>query len=80
MIGNLLWGLNGVIPLFIISLCSFRVFIAIRRNSFRLQVAPLTSLSWADWVPFLLDPSYRVQLILGLVFKPVPFPWQQNTS
>ena len=48
---------------------------SIRRNCFRLQVAPLTSLrilevrmnkmlGWTDWVTFLLDPSYRVQLIL----------------
>ena len=75
MMGNLFWGLNGVIPLIICCLCYFRVVIAIRGNSFRLQVAPLTSLRilevrmnklfcWADWVPFLLDPSYRVQLIL----------------
>ena len=44
MLGNLFLGLNVVIPLFIICLCYFRVFIAIRRNSFRVQEARFTSL------------------------------------
>ena len=43
MIGNLLWGLNGVIPLFIICLCYFGVFIAIRKNYFRVEEALLAS-------------------------------------
>ena len=43
MIGNLLWGLNGVITLFIICLCYFGVFIAIRKNYFRVEEARLAS-------------------------------------
>ena len=43
MIGNLFLGLNVVIPLFIICLCYFRVFVAIRRNSFRVQDARFAS-------------------------------------
>ena len=44
MLQNLFLGLNVVIPLFIICLCYFRVFIALRRNSFRVQEALFTSL------------------------------------
>ena len=43
MIGNLFLGLNVLLPLFIICLCYFRVFIAIRKNSFRVEEARLAS-------------------------------------
>ena len=43
MIGNLFFGLNVLLPLFIICLCYFRVFIAIRNNSFRVEGARLAS-------------------------------------
>ena len=43
MIGNLFLGVNVLLPLFIIYLWYFRVFIAIRKNSFRVQEARLAS-------------------------------------
>ena len=43
MIGNLFLGVNVLLPLFIICLCYFRVFIAIRKNSFRVEEARLAS-------------------------------------
>ena len=48
MIGNLFLGLNVLLPLFIICLCYFRVFIAIRKNSFRVEGARLASVRIKD--------------------------------
>ena len=70
MIGNLFLCLNVLLPLFIICLCYFRVFIAIRKNSFRVEEARLASVRIKEVRMIITKTVFAV--LVGFLFCWIP--------
>ena len=70
MIGNLFLGLNVLLPLFIICLCYFRVFIAIRKNSFGVEEARLALIRIKEFEVRITKTVFAV--LVGFLFCCVP--------